>query len=787
MSETHKTLSSKTHTKILRWFWGLFISGILGVALFFFLLANGNLGFMPTFEELENPKSNLATEIITADNVVIGRYFQENRSQIEYNQLSPFVVKALVATEDERFYNHPGIDMRGLGRVFFRTLLMRDQSSGGGSTITQQLAKLLFHDRAPNLWERSIQKLKEWVIAIKLERSYTKEEIMMMYLNKAGFIYDAYGIESASRTFFGVSADSLKIQEAAVLVGMLKNPALFNPVRRPELTTDRRNVVLGQMRRSKFITNTQFDSLKALPLELNYSRMDHKEGSAPYFREYIRLAITANEPIRKNYPDWMRQQFVEDSIQWATNPLYGWINKNIKPDGTKYNIYKDGLKIYTTLDSRLQSYAEEALTDHLGKDLQPKFFQEKKNRHRAPYTSNITTDQYKAIINKAVRNSERYRHLKQAGKDADSIDLVMNTKVKMKVFTWNGEKDTILSPMDSIVYHKFFLRAGMMSIDPWNGHIKSYVGGPNFKYFMYDMVSQGKRQVGSTIKPFVYTLAMQEGHTPCDLVPNIPQTFILETGNSWTPRNAGNARAGEMVSLKWGLANSNNNITAWVMKQYSPGAVADMIHDLGIKSPMDPVPALCLGTPDFSLFEMVGAYNTYANKGVNIEPMAVLRIEDRFGNQIASFHPNKREAISEETAYLMLNLMQGVIDQGTGRRLRGKYALRSQIAGKTGTSQNHSDGWFMGIVPNLVTGVWVGGEDRDIHFSSMALGQASNMALPIFGMYIQKIYNNPSLGISDADFFEKPGRFSYILDCTDRHIDADTMEGASPANTEEED
>lgn len=769
--------NSSTHAKYLRWFWGIIISGIAIVVLFFILLANGTLGFMPTFEELENPKSNLATEIITADGVTIGKYFQENRSQINYDQLSPYVIKALIATEDERFYNHPGIDLRGLGRVLFRTILMQDQSSGGGSTITQQLAKLLFHERAPNLWERSIQKLKEWVIAIKLERSYTKEEILLMYLNKVGFIYDAYGIESASKTFFGVSADSLEVQQAAVLVGMLKNPSLFNPIRRPEMTLERRNVVLGQMVRSNYLSRQQFDSLKQLPLGLNFMRQDHKEGPAPYFREFIRLTISANEPLREHYPSWMHQQFVEDSIQWATNPLFGWINKNIKPDGTKYNIYKDGLKIYTTLDSRLQAYAEEAITDHLGKDLQPKFFNEKRNKTRAPYTSNITNEQYKSIINKAVRNSERYRQLKQAGKSNDSINLVLNTPVAMKVFSWEGPKDTILSPMDSIIYHKFFLRAGMISLDPWSGHIKAYVGGPNFKYFMYDMVSQGKRQVGSTIKPFVYTLAMQEGHTPCDLVPNIPQTFILPDGNSWTPRTSGSERAGEMVSLKWGLANSNNNITAWVMKQYSPLAVAKIIQDLGIQSPIDPVPALCLGTPDFSLYEMAGAYNTYANKGVHIEPMAVTRIEDRFGNVIATFHPNKREAISEETAYLMLNLMQGVIDQGTGRRLRGKYALRSQIAGKTGTSQNHSDGWFMGIVPNLVTGVWVGGEDRDIHFESMYLGQAANMALPIFGMYIQKIYANETLPIKAEDQFEKPEMFNYILDCSDRHLNADEMEG----------
>lgn len=766
--------------------WTLLAAGVVSVVLFFTLLAYGKIGFMPTFEELENPKSNLATDVISVDGVTLGRFYQENRSNVAYEQLSPHVIKALISTEDERFYSHSGIDLRGLTRVLFRTIIMGDQSQGGGSTITQQLAKLLFHEKAPNLWERSLQKFKEWIIAVKLERSYTKEEILSMYLNKAAFIYDAYGIESASRTFFGVSSDSLQIQQAAVLVGMLKNPALYNPIRRPKVTLDRRNVVLGQMRKSGHIGQVQLDSLRQLPLGLQFARSDHKEGPAPYFREFIRLTLSANQPKRENYPQWMAQKFVADSIEWADNALYGWIQKNPKADGTFYNLYRDGLKIYTTIDSRLQTYAEESMTEHLGGDLQPKFFKEKRGKSSAPYTANLKPEQYRSILNRAVRNSERYRTLKQSGKSADSIQLILNTPVPMKVFSWNGERDTVMSPMDSIRYHKFFLRSSLLSVDPWSGHIKAYVGGPNFKYFMYDMVSQGKRQVGSTIKPFVYTLAMQEGHTPCDLVPNIPQTFILADGRSWTPRTSGKTRSGEMVSLKWGLANSNNNITAWVMKQYSPGAVAEMIHDVGIHSPIDAVPALCLGTPDFTLFEMVGAYSTYANKGVFIEPMPVTRIEDKYGNVVATFHPRKREAISEETAFLMLNLMEGVINQGTGVRLRFKYQLKNQMAGKTGTTQNHSDGWFMGITPNLVTGVWVGGEDRDIHFDSMNLGQAANMALPVFGIYMQKVFANPALPIKPDDVFEQPESFNFSLDCSDRNISADEEENITVVSEEEE-
>jgi len=754
--------------------WSLFASGVLAIIIFFVLLSYGVLGFMPTFEDLENPKSSLATDVISEDGVTLGKFYVENRSQVEYEDLSKHLVNALIATEDERYYDHAGIDFRGLMRVLVKTAIM-GQDTGGGSTITQQLAKMLFHGHAQSKWERYTQKIKEWVIAVKLERSYTKEEIIAMYLNRVGFIYDAYGIESASWTFFGTNVGNLKIEQAAMLVGMLQNPALYNPIRREEIVTQRRNVVLGQMLKQRFINTAEFDSLKTLPLGLDFKRSDHKDGLSPYFREHIRLMLTAEKPDRSKYASWQTDKYKEDSIMWFTDPLYGWIAKNPKADGSRYNIYRDGLKIHTTIDSRMQAHAEEAMKEHLGNELQPQFFRSKKGARYAPYSQDITKEQFDDMIQKAIRNSDRYRIMKKQGKSIDEINKAMHEKVETKVFTWAGERDTIMTPYDSIIYHKHFLRGSMMSVDPRNGHIKVYVGGPNFKYFMYDMVSQGKRQVGSTIKPFVYCLAMKEGHTPCDLVPNTPQTFLLADGTTWTPRNAGEARAGEMVSLKWGLANSNNNVTAWVMKQYSPMAVAELIKDLGIRSYIDPVYSLCLGTSDVSLYEMVGAYSTFVNKGVHIDPIAVTHIEDKYGNVIAKFAPMEREAIDEETAFLMINLLEGVVNQGTGRRLRGpSYKLTNEMGGKTGTTQNQSDGWFMSVLPNLVTGVWVGGEERGIHFDSMSIGQASNVAIPIFGRFLLKVYDDPKItSINPEDVFERPSVFRYSLDCSDKNINAD--------------
>ncbi len=760
--------NSSLKRKIILWLYGIFAGVFLFVVLLFSLLSSGALGFMPSFEELENPHSNLATEIYSSDNELLNTFFRENRSPVNYNEISPHVINSLIATEDIRFYKHSGVDARGLARVFFRTILMREQSAGGGSTITQQLAKLLFHDPARNMWERSIQKLKEWIIAIKLERSYTKNEILTMYLNKAPFIYDAYGIRSAASTFFSTTQDSLSIEEAAVLVAMLKNPSLYNPVRRPELTLMRRNVVLSQMIKTRYITRMEYDSIKALPLELKFNRADHIGGLAPYFREYLRLTLTAPIPIRENYASWQTQKFYEDSIQWATNPLFGWVNKNLKADGSRYDIYSDGLKIYTTIDTRLQTYAEQAVIQHLGGELQPIFHREKKGRPRSPFTQHITREEYESIISRSIRQTERYRLMSLEGISSDSIQKAFRQAVPMTVFSYNGDIDTIMTPLDSIHYYKSFLRASLFAMDPQSGHVKAYVGGPNYRHFKYDMATMGKRQVGSTIKPFVYTLAMHEGLNPCDMVPNIPQTFYLETGQTWTPRNTGDKRLGEMVSLKWGLANSNNNITAWIMKQFNAEAVAKMIRTLGIKSPIDPVPALALGTPDFTLSEIVAAYSVFANKGVHTEPLFVTKIEDRYGNVIASFGPQRKEAIDEKSAYLMLNMLEGVANFGTASyRLRNFYGFTGEIGGKTGTTQNNSDGWYIGVTPNLVAGAWVGGEERDIHFDNLYHGQGANTGLPIWALFMQATYNDPKTEITQEDIFEKPLNFSSDLSCPD--------------------
>lgn len=777
--------------KHLIWFWSIFAGTIALIILLFILLSSGALGEMPSFNDLENQKNQLATEIISDDNVVLGNFFNENRTAVNYNQISPNIINALVATEDVRFYNHSGIDVKGLGRVAIRTVLMGDKTAGGGSTITQQLAKLLFHNASENIWSRSLQKLKEWVIAIKLEHNYSKQEILAMYLNKAPFIYDAYGIKAASQTFWSKNCDSLKIEEAATIIGMLKNPSLFNPIKRPKITEERRNVVLLQMQKAGHISKAEFDSLKQIPLQPKFSRADHKEGPAAYLREYIRITMSQSKPKLENYPSYGYQAFKEDSLEWVTNPLYGWINKNFKVDGTPYNLYNEGLKIHTTINSQLQAYAERALTEHLKTDLQPKFFKEKRNQVRAPFSYKLTNDEYNSIIRRSIRSSERYRSMKRRGLSDDAITIQMNRAVPMKVFSWNGERDTILSPIDSIRYYKFFLRASFVSMNPRNGEIKAYVGGPNFKHFMYDMVSVGKRQVGSTIKPFVYTLAMQEGLTPCDLAPNVPQSFDIAVGPdsivNWTPKNTSKGRESEMVSLKWGLANSNNNITAWIMKQYSPEAVKNMIVNMGIKSHIEPVPALCLGTPDVSLLEMVSAYCTYTNKGYYIDPIVVSKITDKSGNVISEFHGHGREAIDENTAYLMLQLLKGVVERGTAGRLRGKYELRNEIGGKTGTTQNNSDGWFIGVTPNLVSGVWVGGEDRAIHFDVLSLGQGANMALPIWANYMKEVYKKNSLNIKYEDTFDLPLNYNIDNACADdgKFVEGEEIEEIMPSTAEE--
>lgn len=765
-------------------FWSVVLVGIVGLVVFFWLISAGKLGFMPTFEELENPKNRFASEVYFADGTVMSRYFEkENRKYTAYQEIPQSVIDALIATEDARFYDHSGIDVRGLFRVLKGVLTGNTASTGGGSTISQQLAKMLF-PREPDLnaLELVVRKFREWVIAVKLEKSYTKEEILTMYLNKYDFLNLAVGISSAADIYFQMPLDSLRVEQAAMLVGMAKNSSYYNPVRRPELTRDRRNVVLAQMYKYGKITEEAMDSLQQLPLGLNFKRVDHKEGLATYFREHLRLFMTANKPVRKNYRD--AAQFRLDSTAWETNPLYGWCKKNVKVDGTPYDLYSDGLKIYATLDSRMQRYAEEAVREHLSQELQPLFDKERVHKRNSPFSNDMTPEQINDVLNRSMRQSERYRVLKKAGMKEAEIRKTFHEKVEMQVFTWQGLRDTILSPLDSIKHYKAFFRSGFMVMDPKNGYIKAYVGGPDYRYFMYDMVSTGKRQVGSTIKPILYTLAMQEGLGPCDKVPNIPQTFILPDGKPWTARG-GTKRKGEMVTLRWGLANSENNISAWVLKQFTPQAVAQMAHKMGITSFIDPVPSIFLGTAEISVKEMVAAYSIFANKGVYNVPLPVFRIEDKYGNVLEDFRAESREVITENTAYLMCNLLEGVVENGTGVRLRYKYKLNNPMGGKTGTTQEHADGWFMGVTPELVGGVWVGAEDRSIHFQNLANGQGANMALPIWARFLQKAYADPKLKLKQNDF-EMPIGITKRLNCDETPAEGADEQKAGSNEEEEE-
>lgn len=773
----------KKYWKFFVIFWSVLLVGIIGVFVFFWLISAGKLGFMPTFEELENPNNRFASEVYFADGPIMNRYFEkENRKYIEYREIPQSVIDALIATEDVRFYDHSGIDVRGLFRVA-KGLLTANTSAGGGSTISQQLAKMLFPRESDlNVFELVIRKFREWVIAVRLEKSYTKEEILTMYLNKYDFLNLAVGISSAADIYFQVPLDSLKVEQAAMLIGMAKNSSYYNPVRRPELTLNRRNVVLSQMYKYDKITREECDSLKKLPLGLNFKRVDHKEGLATYFREYLRLFMTANKPDRKRYRDL--SQFRLDSIAWETNPLYGWCKKNVKVDGSHYDLYSDGLKIYTTLDSRMQKYAEEAVREHLSQDLQPLFDKEKVKKLRPPFSNDMTPAEIEEVLNRSIRQSERYRVLSKQGMSFDEIRKTFDQPLEMQVFTWNGIRDTVMTPLDSIKHYKSFFRSGFMVMQPQTGYIKAYVGGPDYRYFMYDMVSAGKRQVGSTIKPILYTLAMQEGLGPCDKVPNIPQTFILPTGEPWSARG-GTKRQGEMVTLRWGLANSENNISAWVLKQFTPEAVAQMAHKMGITSFIDPVPSVFLGTAEITVKEMVAAYSIFANKGVYNSPLPVYRIEDKYGNVLQEFRPESREVITENTAYLMCNLLEGVVTGGTGVRLRYKYKLMNPMGGKTGTTQKHADGWFMGVTPDLVGGVWVGAEDRSIHFQNLANGQGASMALPIWAKFLLKAYADPRLKMSDRPF-DRPAGINKRLDCDETISEAEVKEMNNGIREDEE-
>ena len=773
----------KKYWKFFVIFWSVVLVGIIGVFVFFWLISAGKLGFMPTFEELENPNNRFASEVYFADGPIMNRYFEkENRKYIEYREIPQSVIDALIATEDVRFYDHSGVDVRGLFRVA-KGLLTANTSAGGGSTISQQLAKMLFPRESDlNVFELAIRKFREWVIAVRLEKSYTKEEILTMYLNKYDFLNLAVGISSAADIYFQVPLDSLKVEQAAMLIGMAKNSSYYNPVRRPELTLNRRNVVLSQMYKYDKITREECDSLKKLPLGLNFKRVDHKEGLATYFREYLRLFMTANKPDRKRYRDL--SQFRLDSVAWKTNPLYGWCKKNVKVDGSHYDLYSDGLKIYTTLDSRMQKYAEEAVREHLSQDLQPLFDKEKVKKLRPPFSNDMTPAEIEEVLDRSIRQSERYRVLSKQGMSFDEIRKTFDQPLEMQVFTWSGIRDTVMTPLDSIKHYKSFFRSGFMVMQPQTGYIKAYVGGPDYRYFMYDMVSAGKRQVGSTIKPILYTLAMQEGLGPCDKVPNIPQTFILPTGEPWSARG-GTKRQGEMVTLRWGLANSENNISAWVLKQFTPEAVAQMAHKMGITSFIDPVPSVFLGTAEITVKEMVAAYSIFANKGVYNSPLPVCRIEDKYGNVLQEFRPESREVITENTAYLMCNLLEGVVNSGTGVRLRYKYKLTNPMGGKTGTTQQHADGWFIGVTPDLVGGVWVGAEDRSIHFQNLANGQGANMALPIWAKFLQKAYADSGLKMSGRPF-DRPAGISKRLDCDETISEAEAKEMNKSLREDEE-
>ena len=762
--------------KIVKWFWLLFtlpVVMVCGLIALVWAFAD-----IPSFEELENPDSKLATQVIAEDGEILTTFHIENRSYVTFGELSQNLVNAAVATEDVRFYNHSGIDFKSLGRVAVKTLLGGDSSQGGGSTITQQLAKTLYprQDVSSKIPGVSIIKmvwikLKEWVTAVKLERSYTKDEIMNMYMNAIFFGSNAYGIKAASQTFFAKAPSELTVEEAATLVGMVNKPTRYNPVLNPDKSLVRRNFVISQMEKAGFISKEECDSIQQIPIALSYQIQDHNAGLGPYFRDMLRRTMNAKEPKRSSYSQY--EDYVVDSLQWADNAFYGWLNKNTKADGSKYNLDKDGLRIYTTINYKMQKYAEEAVAEHLGKDLQKSFWRDLRWKKNKPFSDDIEPEMIDQLMKQARRWSDRYRIMKANGASEAQIRKSFSEPVKMRLFSWNknGYVDTLMTPDDSIKYYKSHLRAAFMAIEPHTGHIKAYVGGPNYRYFKYDNVRQGKRQVGSTIKPFLYTLAMQEGMTPCDRVVNVPQTFLVND-TTWTPKSTDKDEwIGQTVTLKWGLTKSSNNISAYLMKQYGPHAMADMMRKMGVGSHIDETYSLCVGSADISVYEMVSAYNTFPSQGVFVTPIFVTRIEDNMGNVIGEFNNTKREAIGEHTAYLMANLMQGVVNSGTGVRLRAKYGLKGEIAGKTGTTNDQSDGWFIGYTPSLTAGVWVGAEDRQVHFESLALGGGSNMALPIWGLFMQKVLADGTLGIDENDRFV-PSGVKLELNCDGSDADA---------------
>ena len=768
MTNNKKSVNRK---RFLKWFWWIVLTPI---ALFILLVAGvAFFANIPSFEELEDPKSNLATELISEDGKVINTYHVENRSYVAFEDLPPHLVDAAISTEDARFRRHSGIDFRGLVRVVVKTLIMGDQSQGGGSTITQQLAKTLYprqevSSRIPGgkFVKLVTIKIKEWITAVKLERNYTKNEIVTMYLNAIFFGSNAYGIKSAALTFFDKDVSDLTVEESACLIGMVNKPTRYNPAINPENSLKRRNHVLRQMEKYNYLSSAQYDSIVQIPIVLSYQQQDHNAGLGSYYRDMLRRYMNANEPKPSSYRE--KEDYSADSTLWMDDPLFGWLNKNLKPDGTQYNLDKDGLRIYTTIDSRMQQYAEDAVKEHLGKDLQKVFFNELRRKPNAPFSAEATPEITQMLMNQAIRWSDRYREMKNEEVSEEEILKSFKQKVQMRLFAWNdnGYIDTLMTPYDSIKYYKSFLRAAFIAIEPHTGKVKAYVGGPDYRYFKYDNARQGKRQVGSVIKPFLYTLAMQEGFTPCDKVVNIPYSFPVGD-EVWTPKSTDRAEhIGKSVTLKWGLTHSSNNISAYLMKQFGPQAMVEMCRKMGISSFLDPVYSLCVGSCDISVYEMVAAFNTFPSRGVYVSPMLVNRIEDKSGNVLANFSSRKKEALSDPTAYLMVNLMQGVVNEGTAGRLRWKYGLGNNIAGKTGTTNDQSDGWFIGFTPKLTAGVWVGAEDRQVHFESLTYGAGSNMALPIWGIFMQKVYGDESISIGPEDLFVPPLGWSMDLSCT---------------------
>lgn len=749
--------------KLVRYIWIAFAVVLLLVVSLILMVERGWIGYMPQIDELQSPISRYASQVISSDGKVMGTWsLSENRVFADYDSISPHVFKALVATEDVRFFQHSGIDVRALGRAIVKRGILRHKEAGGGSTITQQLAKQLYSSTARSTGERLMQKPVEWLIAVELERTYTKEEILTLYLNYFDFLHNAVGIKTASEVYFGKQPSKLSITEAALLVGMCKNPSYYNPVRFPERALERRNVVLQQMVKGDVLSKAECQRLQNEPLGLHFKRVDHKEGVAAYMREYLRRIMMAGKPERSNYATWQDQEFYQDSLSWETNPLYGWCKKNTKRDGTPYNIYTDGLRIHTTIDTRMQQYAEEAVHKHVAGYLQPNFNRQRSVSKTFPFSSNLTSAQVGQILDRSKRQSERYRQMKAAGATEKEIDAAFNKRTPMTIFTYHGDVDTTMTPMDSIRYYKAFLRSAMLSIDPMTGYVKAYVGGLNYEHFQYDMAMVGRRQVGSTVKPFVYAMAMEDGRTPCDVILNVQRTYFTG-GREWTPRNGSKSRYGQPVTLKWGLSQSNNWITAELMAQVDPTGhrFVNILKEFGVANRnVFPTLAQCLGPAEITVAEMASAYTTFANKGIRTAPLLVTHIEDNQGNVIADFRPRVNEVISEQSAYNMLDMLQAVIDQGTGGRLRFKYGLNGPIAGKTGTTNNNSDGWFVGIVPRLVTACWVGGEDRDIHFNSMAFGQGASSALPIWAYYMKKVYRDKNLGYKEDEPFAYPEGFT---------------------------